>query len=41
MSLRDLVGQVHACPAWMRDDGAGLHIVTHSMGGLLARAAIA
>ncbi len=39
--LRELVRLVHACGHWTRRDGGRLHLVTYSMGGLLARAAIA
>ena len=41
LPLRELVGLVHGCGHWTRRDGGRLHLVTYSMGGLLARAAIA
>ncbi len=41
LSLRDLIWQVHECGEWTRSEGDALHLVTYSMGGLLARAAIA
>ena len=42
LPLRDLVRLVHACRHWTGRDGGGrLHLLTYSMGGLLARAAIA
>jgi len=41
MPLTDLVVQIHAGREWIEHAGGRTHIVTYSMGGLLARAYIA